>query len=70
LRSRATGDVQHLGVRTFTLHCGCDARKIAATLLAAHAGSVGLLFGEDERLEVECPRCGARIVLTREDCEE
>jgi molecular chaperone Hsp33 len=59
---------QHLGVRTFTLRCGCDARKIAATLLAAHEGSIDLLFGADPSLEVECPRCGARLVLTREDC--
>lgn len=55
--------------RLYQWRCGCTQRKILAALApAAHADMEGL-FGEGESIRVQCPRCAASHVITREAME-
>ncbi len=61
--------MRFLATRKFIFGCGCNGQKIGASLATIYGENLDELFGEDERLEVECPRCGSSIGLTREDLQ-
>lgn len=55
--------------RLYQWRCGCTQQKILTALApAAHADMEGL-FGEGEAIRVQCPRCAASHVITREAME-
>jgi molecular chaperone Hsp33 len=47
--------------------CGCDARRIAQVLGSIYRERPEELFEDDPTLEAECPRCGAKYQISRED---
>ena len=49
--------------------CGCSQAKILGTLAAAARPDMDGFFGADESLRVQCPRCAATHVITREAME-
>jgi molecular chaperone Hsp33 len=55
-----------LETRKFKFSCGCSLEKILPTL-SAWKDNADELFGNDESLSIQCPRCGRRFHLTRED---
>ncbi|MBI5692186.1 MAG: Hsp33 family molecular chaperone HslO [Verrucomicrobia bacterium] len=50
-------------------HCGCNQPRLMQVLLPAMKEDPAGLFGDAEKIEVRCPRCGARHVITREALE-
>jgi molecular chaperone Hsp33 len=55
--------------RAYRWHCGCTQEKILGVLAPACRGDAAGLFGEDELIRVQCPRCAAVHTLTREAME-
>ena len=55
--------------RAYRWHCGCEQRKIIAALAPAAQEGLGGLFGDDEVIHVQCPRCAAAHTITREAME-
>lgn len=50
-------------------HCGCNQQRILEVLAPAFKAGPENLFDGDEKLEIRCPRCGARHAVTREALE-
>ncbi|MBS0633410.1 MAG: Hsp33 family molecular chaperone HslO [Verrucomicrobia bacterium] len=55
--------------RVYRWHCGCNQQRMMEVLAPAMRQSPDELFGGDEKLEIRCPRCGARHAITREAME-
>jgi len=55
--------------RAYRWNCGCTQRKIIAALAPAYRADAEGLFGDGESIRVQCPRCAATHVLTREVME-
>lgn len=52
--------------RIYRWHCGCNQRRMLEVLAPAMRDDPDALFGGEPKLEIRCPRCGARHVVTRE----
>jgi molecular chaperone Hsp33 len=50
-------------------HCGCNQARMLEVLAPAMRHDPRELFGESEKIEIRCPRCGARHAITREAME-
>jgi molecular chaperone Hsp33 len=50
-------------------HCGCNQAKLMEVLAPAMRSDAAGLFGDEEKIEIRCPRCAARHVITREAME-
>lgn len=55
--------------RIYRWHCGCNQQRMMEVLAPTMRQNPSELFGDDERLEIRCPRCGARHAITREAME-
>ena len=55
--------------RVYRWQCGCTHRRMMEVLAPTMRQSPRDLFGDDEKLEMRCPRCGARHAITREALE-
>jgi len=55
--------------RIYRWHCGCNQRRMMQVLAPAMIRNPAELFGGDEKIEIRCPRCGARHTITRESME-
>lgn len=55
--------------RRYRWECGCSQEKMLQVLAPAAKDDWAGLFGEDESLRVQCPRCAATHVVTREAME-
>lgn len=64
-----TETVAFLERRPYRWHCGCDQRRILKVLETPMRENPEELFGEEEALRVECPRCAGRYTVTREAME-
>jgi len=78
LRGLSAEDVARLDeTETLTLmetrverwHCGCNQERMMQVLLPTMMQDPADLFGADQKLEIRCPRCAARHVVTRESME-
>lgn len=54
-----------LETRRFKFHCGCDLKKILP-VLGGWRKNPDELFGDNAKITVQCPRCAARYVVTRD----
>ena len=50
-------------------HCGCNHTRMLEVLGPTMRQDPRVLFGDGEKLEIRCPRCGARHAVTREAME-
>jgi molecular chaperone Hsp33 len=50
-------------------HCGCNHSRMMEVLGPTMRQDPRVLFGDAEKLEIRCPRCGARHAVTREAME-
>ena len=50
-------------------HCGCNQARMLQVLAPVFKQDADGLFGEDEKIEIRCPRCAARYAITREAME-
>jgi len=55
--------------RIYRWHCGCNQQKILGAIAPAFRADPVGIFGEAESIRVECPRCAAGHLLTREAME-
>jgi molecular chaperone Hsp33 len=55
--------------RVYRWHCGCNQQRMLEVLGPAMLQDPEGLFGNDEKIEIRCPRCGARYAITREALE-
>lgn len=55
--------------RPYRWHCGCNQQRILQVLEPSMRENPEELFGDEEALRVECPRCAARYTITRETME-
>lgn len=64
-----TEEVALLERRIFRWHCGCNQQRMLEVLAPVFRTEPEELFAGDEKLEMRCPRCGARHLITREMLE-
>ena len=55
--------------RIYRWHCGCNQKRMMEVLAPTMKQDPEGLFGDDPKLEMRCPRCGARHTITREAME-
>jgi molecular chaperone Hsp33 len=55
--------------RIYRWHCGCNQARMLEVLAPTMRQDPDALFGDEPKLEIRCPRCGARYVVTREALE-
>lgn len=55
--------------RIYRWHCGCNQQRMLEVLAPTMKADPVGLFGDDEKIEIRCPRCAARHVITREAME-
>ncbi len=55
--------------RIFRWHCGCNQARMLEVLGPTMRHDPHGLFGDEEKIEIRCPRCGARHAITREAME-
>ncbi|HEY3756046.1 MAG TPA: Hsp33 family molecular chaperone HslO [Opitutaceae bacterium] len=55
--------------RIYRWHCGCNQQRMMEVLAPAMRKDPEDIFGSEPKLEICCPRCGARHVITREAME-
>ena len=55
--------------RLYRWFCGCTHQKILAAIAPAFRADPDGLFGDGESIHVQCPRCAAAHILTREAME-
>jgi len=55
--------------RIYRWHCGCNQQRMMEVLAPTMRQDPEALFGDDPKLEIRCPRCGARHTITREALE-
>lgn len=55
-----------LETRQFRFHCGCSPQKILPAL-RGYKDDPGALFQGEGHIVAECPRCGKKILITKEE---
>jgi molecular chaperone Hsp33 len=50
-------------------HCGCNQQRMMEVLAPTMKQDPDGLFGDEPKIEIRCPRCGARHAITREALE-
>lgn len=55
--------------RLYRWDCGCSQQKILAAIAPAFRSDPDGIFGDSESIRVQCPRCAAAHVLTKEAME-
>jgi molecular chaperone Hsp33 len=61
---------EFLETRKLRWRCGCDKRKILGILASLYRDSPDQLFGADEAVYAQCPRCGSQFIVGREEFDE
>jgi len=71
VQSLAGGDGRDpLETRLFRFECGCTPARLAAAIGPALGEGMDEVFAGDSHLQVDCPRCGLRHELARQDFAE
>jgi molecular chaperone Hsp33 len=55
--------------RIYRWHCGCNQERMMEVLAPTMRQDPRELFGDDEKVEIRCPRCGSRYTITKEAME-
>jgi len=55
--------------RIYRWHCGCNQERMMEVLAPTMRQDPDALFAGDPKIEIRCPRCGARHAITRESLE-
>ena len=64
-----TEQTKVLETRKFRFHCGCSPEKFLPSL-SQFKGRAEELFQDDDALEITCPRCGGKHVITPDMFDE
>jgi len=63
-----TEETKVLETRQFRFHCDCSPERILPAL-KGYKDNPDALFEGDSQIRVQCPRCGSKITITREQFE-
>ncbi|MFQ3577739.1 MAG: Hsp33 family molecular chaperone HslO, partial [Verrucomicrobiia bacterium] len=69
---RRLDQAEELGLleqRRYRWRCGCDEQKMLGVLMPVFRVEGESLFDGEATVRIQCPRCGARFVVTREALE-
>lgn len=55
--------------RVYRWHCGCNQERMLEVLAPTMRQDPNELFGDEEKIEIRCPRCAGRYAITREAME-
>jgi molecular chaperone Hsp33 len=55
--------------RVYRWHCGCNQERMLEVLAPTMRQDPEALFGDGQKVEIRCPRCGAKYSITRETLE-
>jgi len=55
--------------RIYRWHCGCNQDRMMEVLSSTMKQDPEVLFGDEPKLEIRCPRCGGKHTITREALE-
>lgn len=69
---RKISETEQLGLlerRVYRWHCGCNQERMLQVLAPVFRQDAEGLFENEEKIEIRCPRCSARHVITREAME-
>ena len=66
---QAKEEVAPLERRIQRWHCGCNQRRMMQVVAPVYRSDADELFAGQPKLEMRCPRCGARHAITREALE-
>ena len=66
---QAKEEVAPLERRIQRWHCGCNQRRMMQVVAPVYRSDADELFAGEPKLEMRCPRCGARHAITREALE-
>lgn len=58
-----------LETRVYRFACGCNQERMMRVLLPPFQQDAEGLFGGDQVIRIQCPRCGARHAISRESME-
>ena len=64
-RLEKTETLTLLEKRVYRWHCGCNEQRMMEVLTPAMKENPGELFGAEPKVEIRCPRCGAKYDITR-----
>jgi molecular chaperone Hsp33 len=64
-----TETVSLIETRRYGWHCGCNYNKILEILRSPMQSDPEALFGNEEAITINCPRCAARYRISREAME-
>lgn len=62
-----TGDLKLISTHAVSFHCGCDRQRMLNAVRRMYEDSAGEFFRDDVSVEAECPRCGVKYLIHRED---
>lgn len=62
-------ELGQLEKRVYRWHCGCNQKRMLEVLAPVFRENADGLFAGQEKIEIQCPRCAAHHVVTREALE-
>jgi len=62
-------ELGQLEKRVYRWHCGCNQKRMLEVLAPVFREDADGLFAGQEKIEIQCPRCAAHHVVTREALE-
>lgn len=65
-----TEDLSLLETRRYYFDCGCSAEKIIPRFAGLSLEDRDEIFGGDPSIRISCPRCGAKIDITRKEFDD
>lgn len=71
-QAKALGQTETLALlerRIYRWHCGCNQQRMMEVLAPMMISDPEDLFAGEPKIEIRCPRCGARHAITREAME-
>jgi molecular chaperone Hsp33 len=67
VRARLQEPLEKVESRLFRFECGCNPARVLQVIRSLFEKKVQELFGQENKVEIHCPRCGRRWWISRED---
>jgi molecular chaperone Hsp33 len=65
----AQEELEHIEDRTYVFRCGCDPERMKTVVANLFGSNLDELFGSDDEVDVQCPRCGQQWHIARKDLQ-
>lgn len=68
-RAMVESGLEPIERRCYRFACGCDIKRIIDAVRGMYSGRIEELFGDQDLVDIQCPRCGRAWSLRRNDIE-